>query len=97
MLSNIKQDLFLQFTSNTWVISPQKISLSSGSSQIHEKYTVQHIFLEVPVTVAAFLGQKKIPQLVGFTAAVIAKYDGAAHIQSQGPNKSSNYAKSGRT
>jgi hypothetical protein len=65
--------------SNTWVISPQKTSLSSGSSQIHVKYTVQHIFLEVPVTVAAFLGQK-IPQLVGFTAAVIAKYDSAAHI-----------------
>jgi len=41
-----------------------------------------------------FWGKKKIPLLVGFTVVVIAKYDSAAQIQSQGPNIASIEAKS---
>ena len=59
MVSNIKYDLFLMFSVKYLGSSPQKAFLFTSSSQTYGKYSVQHICLEVDVTVGGFLGQKK--------------------------------------
>jgi hypothetical protein len=66
MVSNIKYDLFLLFSVKYLGSSLQKASVFTSSSQKHGEYSVQHIYLEVHVTVGAFLGQKKNPIISRF-------------------------------
>lgn len=85
-----KYDLFLLFSVKYLGSSPQKASSFTSSRKI---FCATHLSRSTYYS-RGLSGAKKNPFLVGFTVEVIAKYDSAAHIQSQEPNITSTEAKS---
>jgi hypothetical protein len=79
--------------SNTWVAALRKL-LCSLVEVKHMENILCNTSIYKYVTVGTFLGPNKIPLLVGFTVVVIAKYDSATQIQSEGPYIASIEAKS---